>query len=237
MKYWPLSRTIRSDPRGPRNGCVHAGCLLADRFVIVKLFHVVAWLACRDHVVTRDAGERWRACLSHDVSQLSVENVDDLLHAALAEGRQSPNLRTPDADGRGAEREGLEYIGSAPDASVQKYRYAAANSRRNLGKTLQRGSQRFFVAAAVIGDDDAISTVLHTQRSILASHNAFDDELDADDLAQLVEILPADRGGHNIVHLRHVESRIHRRFVECVMGIVDVALSAGSTIRLHRPQQ
>jgi hypothetical protein len=188
-------------------------------------------------MVTGDAGERWSTCLTHNVSQLSIEDVNHLLHTALAEGREAPNLRTAYTDGRSAKCECLEYVRAAPDPSVQEHRYAPANGSRNFGQTFQRGPQCFLVSAAMIGDHDAVGPMLHTQGCILARHNAFDDELDADDLAQLVALLPADRCGHDIMHSRHVEPRIHRRLVECVMRVVDVALSACSAIRLHRSHQ
>jgi hypothetical protein len=51
-------------------------------------------------MMTGDAGERWSASLTHDGSQLSIEDVNHLLHAALPEGRQAPSLRTAYTDAR-----------------------------------------------------------------------------------------------------------------------------------------
>src|SRR5215510_1742824 len=51
--------------------------------------------------------DRRRADLLHDCAQLDAQELEHALHAGLAEGAESPHVRTPDAHALGAHRQRL----------------------------------------------------------------------------------------------------------------------------------
>src|ERR1700690_2095373 len=103
----------------------------------------------------RDARQRGRTGLAHDLQQFAVEDVDHSFDAGLTEGGESPDLRPADADRGRAEGQRLEHVGTAAHAAVEQHGYASADRGRDLREAVERRAQRFLVAAAMVGDDDA----------------------------------------------------------------------------------
>ena len=74
-----------------------------------------------DEVLPLDVRDRWRSGLAHDRQELAIQDVEDCLHAGLAEGGKTPGIRSADANSTRAERECLEHIGAATDSTVNEY--------------------------------------------------------------------------------------------------------------------
>src|SRR5580692_7898510 len=122
----------------------------------------------------RDTRERWCPGLTHDVHEFAVEDIEHALYPALPKCRESPDLRTTDPYAGSAEGEGLEDVGAAPDAAIQKNRRASAHRISDLRQAFQRGAQRFFIASAVVGNNDAIDAVFDRQCRVFTGDNPFD---------------------------------------------------------------
>ena len=121
--------------------------------------------------------ERRRAGLPHDLHEFAVQDVDDRLDAALAEGGESPDLRPADTDRGRAEGERLEDVRAAPHAAVDQHRHAPADRSGDLGQAIERRAKRLLVAAAVVRDDDAVDAVGHGERGVLAGDHSLDEQL------------------------------------------------------------
>ena len=63
---------------------------------------------------------------------------------------------------------------SLPDAAIEEHGHAAARRGRDLGQAVERSAQRFFVATAVVGNDDSVRALVERDRRVLAGHDAFE---------------------------------------------------------------
>ena len=64
------------------------------------------------------------------------QDVEDALDAFLPEGREAPDVRPPDPDRIGAERQRLEDVGAATQAAVHEHRNTAGDCRRDFGEAV-----------------------------------------------------------------------------------------------------
>jgi hypothetical protein len=111
-------------------------------------------------MLTRDTRECWCTGLLHDVYELALEDIKHGLDATLAECRQTPPLRSANPNRSRTERERFENVSSAAHTPIKKNGCTTVDGIRDFRKAFNSGAQRFFLPAAVIGDDDAIDTMI-----------------------------------------------------------------------------
>src|SRR5579859_3909096 len=92
--------------------------------------------------------------------ELGDEVREELAHADLAAGRERVGVRPADADRARAEREGLERIRAAADATVEEHRDPAGDRGHDPGQCVERRDRAIDLAAAVIRDDESVDAVL-----------------------------------------------------------------------------
>src|SRR5215472_8462092 len=72
------------------------------------------------HKGRREFRDRTYATLLHGDLKLGVQNLEHALDTGLAEGAEPPQIRPPDADSLGAERERLDDVGAAAESAVDE---------------------------------------------------------------------------------------------------------------------
>src|SRR6202035_2589324 len=106
--------------------------------------------------VAADLGNRCRAPLRHHHLQLAAQERYYCFHALLPKGGESTDVRTPDANRRGPQRQGLENVRASAKTAVDENRYFAGSSRNNFRQAFNRSAGAGILMAAVIGDNDAV---------------------------------------------------------------------------------
>ena len=86
----------------------------------------------------RDLIDRRRAGLPHGHPELVDQHLDDLVHTIVTERAQPPDIGSTDPDCIGTERQRLEDVRSAADATIEEDGNPSANARRHFRKSLDR---------------------------------------------------------------------------------------------------
>jgi hypothetical protein len=92
--------------------------------------------------------------------QFARVDVDYCFDAFLTKRRQASTLWPANSHGRRTERQCLENVGSAPNSAVHEYRHFALYRSNNLRNAIDGCTQRLLVAATMVGNDDAVDTLL-----------------------------------------------------------------------------
>ena len=157
-----------------------------------------------------DLGDIASSRLTHDDSELRLQNIEHTLDAFLPEGDESPDVRPADADRIGAERQRLKNIRSAPHAAVHEYRYMAGDCRRDFGEAINRCAAAIFGAPSVVRNDDAVDAVRNREQRVLACNETLDDELAGPYVAQAFNLVPVHGGRCQVFDGLDVEPAEHR---------------------------
>ena len=96
------------------------------------------------------------AAEGHRQVELGEDHLQHRLDARLSAERQAPDVGAAEADGVGAEGERLEHVGAAADAAVEEDRQLVADRLGDRRQGVERGDRAVDLAAAVVGDDDAV---------------------------------------------------------------------------------
>src|SRR5690349_10626418 len=81
----------------------------------------------------------WCANLLHGGVKLEAHQLEHALDTRLAEGAQTPDVRTADADRASAEAERLHDVGPPAEARVDQDRHAPTNRFNDLRERVDRG--------------------------------------------------------------------------------------------------
>src|ERR1051326_2339388 len=103
----------------------------------------------------------------HSALKFVAENLYDALDTARARYRQTINIRTADKDCFDAERQSRQHVSSATDAAIEQYRDSPSSGFSDVGKRVNGRGQKIEVAAAVIGNDDAVHTIVDGAAGVL----------------------------------------------------------------------
>ena len=120
-----------------------------------------------------------------------MEEFEDFLHARRAVSAEAPAGNTAEADGGGAEGEGLQDVSAAADSAIEDDGDAAGDGFDDFGQHFERGGRIVERASAMVRDIDAVEAVLDAEAGILGSEDAFGQQGDLDDSADFFEVFPA----------------------------------------------
>ncbi len=135
--------------------------------------------------------------------------------AVLAVDGEPPEHRAPGQRRAGAEREGLDDVGAAPDAAVDEHLDAAVDRLDHLGQDVDRRRDPVELAPAVVGDDDPRGAVLAREHGVLAGQHALDEQRHAGFAGDSLEVVPRERRRDHLEHLlRRHASAPERRDVD-----------------------
>src|ERR1700733_9584733 len=82
--------------------------------------------------------------------ELGEQAAQHVFDPGLAVERKPPDVRAPDADRVGAQRERLEDVGAGADAAVEQQRELAADGFADAGQRIERTDRAVDLAAAVV---------------------------------------------------------------------------------------
>jgi hypothetical protein len=176
-----------------------------------------------------DRRDRRRPGLAHDRFKFAGINIEYRFGTFLPESGKTPTLRAPDANARRTQSQRLEYVRASSRAPIHEYRNAAFHGSDNLCDTINRCAQGLLVAATMVRHDDCIGTVSDRRLRILSSHDAFDEQLPANQSTQAIEPLECQRRRREAPYVRHVDSRKKWRTEPHVVSVADMT---GSTVTL-----
>src|SRR3954452_25254111 len=99
------------------------------------------------------------------------------MHDPLLTGDgERPERRPADEAGRSAERQGFDHIAAAPHAAVEQYRNASGDGLDDRRQDVERRRRAIELAAAVIGYDDPVDSVLDSLLRFRRVEHTFEDE-------------------------------------------------------------
>src|SRR5215471_11720842 len=125
------------------------------------------------HISALDLVKHSNSSLSHDQLKLGAQNIQHLLHSRLTERRQAPEVRPPDAHRLCSDSQRLEDVSASSEAAVDQNWYLPLHGVNHFWKAFHRSASTLFSAASMVGHDQSVNSILHAQRSVFASHDAF----------------------------------------------------------------
>jgi ribosomal protein L32 len=136
-----------------------------------------------------DRCDRRRTRLTHDRFKFAGIDIEHSLGTFLPESGKTPTLRSPDANARRTQSQRLEHVSASSCASIHEYRNAVFDGSDNFWNTINRCAQGLLVPSTMVGHDDSVGTVRNRRLRILSSHDAFDEQLSANQSTQAIEPL------------------------------------------------
>lgn len=113
---------------------------------------------------------------AHGHFEFSAEDFDHTGDAECAADGESVHIRTADHDCRSAEGEGLEDVDAATDAAVENQRHAFTDSLGDGGQGIDTGLDGVEAAAAVVGDDEAVTAEIDGSHGIARMQHALEQQ-------------------------------------------------------------
>ena len=83
----------------------------------------------------------------------------------------SPQERSSDQDRRRAEGERLDHVAASPDAAVDEDRHSSGHGLHHFGQRVQRAAHAVERPRAVIGDDDRLHAVFHSELGVFSGQD------------------------------------------------------------------
>src|SRR5579871_1880316 len=165
-----------------------------------------------------------------------------MVHTAFPIDRQPPENRTTKQDGTSAERQGLEDIGSATNATIDVDFAATRNGLNYFGQRIDACDDAIELATAVVGDNNSRSSIGESKVCIFCGENAFEQDGKRGERAEPGKDFPGE-GNFLLAALRHERSGIatsHCGRVSCqnlTEMVANVSLSIAPARSIHREHQ
>ena len=137
------------------------------------------------------AGE---AAEGHRQVELGQGHPQHRFDAGLAAEGQAPDVGAAEADRVGAEGERLEDVGAGADAAVEEDRELLGDRGGDRRQGVERGDRAVDLAAAVVGDDDAVDAAPRCLAGVVDVLDPLDEDRQRGPLAQPGEVDPAQPG-------------------------------------------
>ena len=136
---------------------------------------------------------------AHVHLHLVLEQLHGAIDARQAVGAHGVEERSADADALGAQTERLDDIGRAANATVDKdldavLPLALAQHGHHLGEDLDAGAGKVELAAAVVGEHDAVHPDLDGADDVLDALDALEHDRHLGDAQEPGDVAPAERG-------------------------------------------
>ena len=182
-------------------------------------------LSLRRRDVSRgDLLEGGGPALLHGELELLAQNGEDGLDPFLPERAKTPDVRTANAGRRGPERDRLEHIGAAPEATVADNRNASTRALHDVRQRHDRRTSRVFGTPTMIRHEQAIDTVFHRECRVFLRHDALEQDLHAGALLEPVDELPSRRALLELRRQRPIPDEVG---FAAVVAIVDTPAHPG----------
>src|SRR5690606_9314370 len=107
-----------------------------------------------------------------------------------ASGSKSVDVWPPDEAGAGTERHGLQHVRAAADAAVHEDLHAPTCRLDDRRQDVDGGRHAIELAAAVVGDDNAVDAVFDHLLALVRADDALDQQRPLPDTADEIEVLP-----------------------------------------------
>src|SRR2546425_12475388 len=160
----------------------------------------------------------------HRQIQFRPEMIEDGLDSIRAPYGETPKDRPAHEDGFRSEGQRLEDVGPSADASIQVDFRPPGYGSHDVREDVQRPERRIELAPAMVRDDDPRDAMLDRELRVLRGHDALQDDGEATDRSQPVDVLP----GQGLVQeirdvLRERGSRVGLRhsFEACGLEVRD----------------
>ena len=121
-----------------------------------------------------DGGDVRAAGEGHRPGEFLLQDFEDTASAGLAECAEPPQRGTSYEDGLCSDGQRFENVGSASKAAVDQHWNFTVEGVDDFRKHFDRGRVAVEIAAAVVGNDDAIGSVLGGKQRVFRRQDAFD---------------------------------------------------------------
>src|ERR1700730_1001181 len=116
--------------------------------------------------------ERSASAQRHRVIELRAQQLENGRHPILSRRGKSPKRRSSDSDGRGSQRERLDDIRTAPDATVEQQRNSSGHRVRDPGQQLDRRGYGVELAPTVVRNDQRVDAMANREGGILGMRDS-----------------------------------------------------------------
>ena len=133
----------------------------------------------------------------HGAEHVLFQDLDGPVHAGPSAGHQPVEVGAADQREVGAQGQGGDDVRAAHDAGVQDDRRVAVvrlERRRDVREQVERDRGAVQLAAAMVGQHDAVGAVVHHPAGVLDGLDALDHELALPRFAQPVEVIERQGG-------------------------------------------
>src|SRR5579871_5554134 len=103
-----------------------------------------------------------------------TQQLKHVIGAIDAVDGQSPQHRATNEDGPRSQRQGLQHIGAAPDATIKIDLAASLRCCHHFGQGIYGSLHTIKLPTSVIGNYDAIYAMLNSQSRILCCDNTLE---------------------------------------------------------------
>src|SRR3989442_2147571 len=128
----------------------------------------------------------------HRQIQFRPEMIEDGLDSIRAPYGETPKDRPAHEDGFRSERQRLEDVSPSADASIQVDFRPPGYSSHDVREDVQRSERRIELSPTMVRHDDARDAVLGRELRVLRGHDALQEDGEAADRSQPVDVLPGE---------------------------------------------
>ena len=152
----------------------------------------------------------WRDVMSRKRFGLTVVGGQSLYPNKIGE-REAVGVRAADEHRPCAERDRLERVGAAVDTAVEEHRDPVADRLDDRRQRVERRDRAVDLAAAVVGDDDAVDPVLDGRPRVVGVEYALEQDGQLRKAAEERQVGPGERRtGVDLEELPHGRARAGR---------------------------
>ena len=145
-------------------------------------------------------------------AHLDLKQFEHSHHSRRATGGHRQAFQPADAHCVGTQRQRLEHVGAAQDATVEQHLGPAADRAHHLGQHVQRAAALVELTTAVVGDVDDVHAMADRQIGVFGAGDAFEDQRYAEAILDPLDQVPAQRGlQRGFARLARHEARAPRR--------------------------
>ncbi len=116
-----------------------------------------------------------------------------MLHSGLAAHGQPPHVGPSHEYRAGSNCERLDDMGATTNTTVEKYLGRIVNRRNHLRQRAECRNRAVELPTTVIGDNHAVSTMVHRPSRVRSRENAIHDKLARPRFAQPSHVIPGER--------------------------------------------
>src|SRR3974390_1489274 len=133
---------------------------------------------------------RAHAALLHRRPCLAAYEFENLLDTFLTECPKAPQVGASDPYSLRSHRERLDHVSAPPESAVRDDRHASVHCGDDFRQGIDCRATAVLAAATVIGNEDAIHSILDSKLGIFGRENALENDLHLRDVAHPFDRFP-----------------------------------------------